>query len=203
VQRRGHRRYRLRVEGEPVRIGRVMKKPDVLRWTWNKLEHCASLTNPKTRVSVSTTELKTERLPMRLPHRVDATLVVTFPDDRTASDVEERIRAVLGKRGLRWELQLAAHRPAMPERRSGLRIAKSFETIASTWDIPLEHTSSAWPSVAGLVPAKVGCLCGLGPVARDLRTPHEAVQRIGLIQRTLLLADFLMREAMSEPRIRK
>lgn len=196
VQRRGHRRYRLRVDGEPVRIGRVAKKQDALRWTWNKLEQCASLASPKARVSVSATEMRTERLPMRLPHRVDATVVVTFPDDRAANDVEEKIRGLLGKRGLRWELQLAAHRPAMPERRSGLRLARSFESIAATWDVPLKHTSSAWPSVAGLVPARVACLCGLGPVARDLRTPNEAVQRIGLVQRTLLLSDFLMREAL-------
>jgi hypothetical protein len=32
-------------------------------------------------------------------------------------------------------------------------------------------------------------------VARDLGTPHESVQRISLIQRTLLLGQFLVEEA--------
>jgi D-alanine-D-alanine ligase len=41
------------------------------------------------------------------------------------------------------------------------------------------------------VPVKTPCLCGLGPVARELSTPNEAVQRISLVQRTLLLAEFL------------
>ena len=45
---------------------------------------------------------------------------------------------------------------------------------------------------AGLVPERTACLCGLGPVARDLGTPHEAVQRISLVQRTLLLARYLV-----------
>jgi hypothetical protein len=38
---------------------------------------------------------------------------------------------------------------------------------------------------------RAACVCGLGPVARDLGTPQEAVQRISLVQRTLLLADYL------------
>lgn len=63
--------------------------------------------------------------------------------------------------------------------------------MASKWDISLGRQSSAWPSVAGLVPKDTACLCGIGPVARDLRTPQEAVQRISLVQRTLLLAGFL------------
>ena len=36
-----------------------------------------------------------------------------------------------------------------------------------------------------------------GPVARDLGTPNESVQRIGLIQRTLLLAEFLARHPLA------
>ncbi len=35
-------------------------------------------------------------------------------------------------------------------------------------------------------------LCGLGPVARDLRTPQESLLRISLVQRTLLLTQFLV-----------
>jgi hypothetical protein len=34
----------------------------------------------------------------------------------------------------------------------------------------------------------------MGPLARDRGTPNEAVQRISLVQRTLILADFLARE---------
>jgi D-alanine-D-alanine ligase len=51
------------------------------------------------------------------------------------------------------------------------------------------------PSVAGLVPAGTAVVCGLGPVARDLYQPHEAVSRLSMLQRTLLLAEFLAKEA--------
>ena len=61
----------------------------------------------------------------------------------------------------------------------------------------MRKEGSAWPSVGGLVPARTACLCGMGPVARDLRTPNEAVWRLSLMQRTLLLAEFLAHELSS------
>jgi acetylornithine deacetylase/succinyl-diaminopimelate desuccinylase-like protein len=158
------------------------------------LDQCAALTSPKERVSVSTTDIRTERFPMRLPHRVRALLVVTYPDARTADQVEEKMRSLFGKRGPRWGLERLSDRPPMPNRRGGARLAKALETVAEDLDIPLRRTSSAWPSVAGLVPAKVNCLCGIGPVARELRSPEESVQRISLVQRTLLLAEYLAKE---------
>jgi hypothetical protein len=82
----------------------------------------------------------------------------------------------------------------MKERRSTLQLAKQLSRVAEEWEIPFKRESSVWPSVAGLVPAKTACLCGVGPVARDVGTPQEAVQRISLVQRTLLLAEFLTKE---------
>ncbi len=82
----------------------------------------------------------------------------------------------------------------MRERRATLRLAKALQHVADDWEIPFKRESSVWPSVAGLVPAKTACLCGVGPVARDLGTPHEAVLRLSLVQRTLLLSEFLARE---------
>lgn len=194
TQRRGQRRYRVRIEGEGLRVGRHSKKLDPLRWSWSKLEQCAGLSSQKERLSVATTEMRTDHLPMRVPHRVIATIVVTFPDDAHADAAEARMREIFGKRGLRWSLEMVAHRPAMKERPSGARLAKSLEAIATEWDMPLKRSSSAWPSVAGLVPAKTAVVCGVGPVARELRTPGEAVQRISLIQRTILLAEFLAKD---------
>jgi hypothetical protein len=103
----------------------------------------------------------------------------------------------LGKREPRWELELVADRPPMKEHRGTLRLSRALASVASRWEIPLKNESSVWPSVAGLVPAKTARLCGLGPVARDLGTPQEAVQRYSLIQRTLLLAELLLQEAGS------
>jgi hypothetical protein len=39
-------------------------------------------------------------------------------------------------------------------------------------------------------------VCGVGPVARALYTPDESVDRISLMQRTLLLAEFLCEKGL-------
>ena len=130
---------------------------------------------------------------MRTPHRVTATVLVTYPDQQVADQLEERMRSLLGKKRPRWELDQISDRPPMKERRSTLRLAKKLAEVAEHWDISFKRESSVWPSVAGLVPARTACLCGIGPAARDVDTPHEAVQRISLVQRTLLLAEFLAR----------
>ncbi len=194
TQRRGQRRYRFRVEGEPLRPGRAVKKPNVLRWVWGRLEDFAKLTSRKQRVSVSALDVNTERLPMLLPHRVTVTVMVTYPDPKVADEVEGKMRSILDTQGPRWELKLVSDRPPMRERRLNLQLARSLEGVAEEWEIPLSHESSVWPSVAGLVPSKVACVCGVGPDARDLGTPQEAVQRISLVQRTLLLTQFLAKD---------
>ncbi|MHC4090999.1 MAG: ATP-grasp domain-containing protein [Planctomycetota bacterium] len=178
AQRRGQRKYRLRVEGEPLRPGRATKKPEVLRWLWGRLEEFSKLTAQKQRLSVSAIDVKTETLPMLLPHRVRATILVTYPEESVADEVEQEMRAILGKLRPKWELERVSARPPMKERRANLRLAKALTNLAVEWELTLKRESSVWPSVAGLVPAKTACVCGVGPVARDLGTPNEAVRRI-------------------------
>ncbi len=194
TQRRGQRTYRFRVEGDPLRPGRAVKKAEVLRWALDRLQEFAELTSRKQRLSVSALEVRTDRLPMLLPHRVTTIVMMTYPDARAADEAEERMRACIRGQGPRWELKLISDRPPMKERRINLQLARSLERVAEEWEIPLKHESSVWPSVAGLVPSKAACVCGVGPDARDLGTPQEAVQRISLVQRTLLLAQFLARD---------
>ena len=53
-----------------------------------------------------------------------------------------------------------------------------------------------YPSAAGLVPGRVAAACGLGPVAKDLDTAQESVLRLSVMQRTLLLAEFLVEQSL-------
>jgi D-alanine-D-alanine ligase len=86
----------------------------------------------------------------------------------------------------------------MRERRGSLKLAKEIEDVAVDWEIPLRHRSSLAPSAAGLVPEDVAAVCGVGPTGRDLGTPHEAIERISLIQHTLLLTQFLAKDLPSQ-----
>ncbi len=191
VGRRGHRTFRLEVETESMWLGRSFRKPDALRWTWRKLEEVADLSSQADRIAVATLGLRTERHPLHLPHRVTADIVETFPTTAAGDTVARKVRSILGKGGPRWELATAATRPPFVERPAGRKLAAELIRRAGELDVALERGTSAGPSVAGLVPADKACVCAVGPVARDLRTPQEAVKRITLVQRSLLLAEFL------------
>ena len=192
VQRRGQRVFQLRVESESLRLGRSFKKPDALRWATGKLDEISQLTSQNQRIAVSTLDVRAERLPMHLPHRVVATIAESYPTTKTGESIANEMRAALGKGGPRWELVTASDRPPFVERPAGRQLADELTGVAESWDMTLKRESSGWPSVAGLVPDTTACVCGIGPVAHHLQTPQEAVRRMSLVQRTLLLAEFLV-----------
>jgi D-alanine-D-alanine ligase len=190
IGRRGQRRYRAVFRGQPRKLGQAAKHPEVMLRALSALEDIAQLNDRKARLAVSTVDLRTQAYPRLLPHRVDATLQASFPNNREADQLEERIREILGKQ--QAELALLSERPAMPTRRINNGLLKSLRETAKRWEIPLNTETSLWPSVAGLVSPQVPVICGVGPEAQGLYTGQEAVSRISIVQRTLLLAEYLL-----------
>ena len=191
TNRRGARRYRLSVEGDSLRPGQASKRRPVLRWMWDKLEQMSGLGSARMRLSVDTVDLKPESHPRMLPHRVTASILVTYFDVADATQAEEGMKKILGKRAPKWTLTMLSDRPPMKDRAGGVRLAKAFEAVAEEFQLPISRETSIWPSVAGLVPPRTACISGAGPVCRDRGTPREAVQRVSLVQRTILMAGVL------------
>lgn len=189
--RRGQRKYGFRVEGPSIKPGGASRRPEIVRWAWGKLDKISQLTSRKKRMSVSVLDLHTEGLPGWLPHSLSATILVTYPRNSVADEIDHDMRTILGRGSYDWELEPVSDRPPMPQRRKNTALAQELAGTGEEWQIPVQRQSSVWPSVAGLVPAGTSCLCGVGPCAHNLGTPQEAVQRISLVQRTLLLAQFL------------
>ncbi|MBW9267685.1 MAG: ATP-grasp domain-containing protein [Candidatus Thiodiazotropha sp. (ex. Lucinisca nassula)] len=190
IGRRGQRRYRAFFQGKPRKLGQAGKRPEVMLRALSALEDISQFSNRKERLAVSTVDIRTDSYPRLLPHRVIATLQASFPNLRAADQLEQRIIDELGK--VKAELALLSDRPPMPSRRINNALLKRLRDVASEWEIPINTETSLWPSVAGLVPPQVPVVCGLGPVAQGLYTGQEAVSRISLVQRTLLLAEFLL-----------
>ena len=97
TQRRGQRKYRFLVVGEPRRPGKLYKSPEILRWVWGRLEEVSALSDRAKRISVSAVDVRPEALPMLLPHRVTCQLLVTYPKASVANDVEARIDTALAE----------------------------------------------------------------------------------------------------------
>ena len=189
--RRGQRKYQLTVDGVSRRLGQSMKKPEPLLWLAGKLGNLAALSSRKDRIAVSASHLDVQGFPMRLPHRVTTTLLVSYPELGLVDEIEEKMRKILGRAPVSWNLQKISDRPPLVTNRASTTLHKNITEVASSLEIPFGKETSVWPSIAGVVPPDKAVLCGMGPVARDLYTPNEAVERISLLQRTLLLATFL------------
>jgi D-alanine-D-alanine ligase len=159
------------------------------------LEGFAKLSSRKERVALGVTDFKTQSSPLCLPHSVQATLLLTYPDEKSANAVERRMRDLAGKSEIKWRLELISDRPPLRECRANDRLVKLLAEVARKWDLPFDSQTSTWPSVAGLVPRKTAVVCGVGPVAENLYTIQESVDRISLVQRTLLLTQFLSLQA--------
>jgi D-alanine-D-alanine ligase len=194
TQRRGWRKYRLIVEDIPRRLGRVYGRRGALRWAYSKLDEMAKLTSKKDTIAVGVSDLKTEAFPRLLPHRVTATVLVSYLDVTKVDEVAQSIRNILFTEGCGWNLELISDRPPMRKRRVNDRLIRSLKDVAQEWEIPFASESSLYPSAAGLISGSTSVICGVGPVTRDIDTPQESVQRISLLQRTLLLAQFLAKQ---------
>lgn len=191
--RRGQRQYRLIVEGKSLKLGQGGRQTEVMRVLYQKLMEISTLNSKKARIGVSAVDIKTEAFPQKLPHRARVKIQVSYPTTSKANEIDGMIKKIFIGGGVKWDLITISERPPMIEKKANLPLIKDIQSIADEWDIPLSAESSLWPSPAGLVPDPVPVVCGLGPVSKDLYTSREAVSRISLVQRTLLMAQFLLK----------
>jgi D-alanine-D-alanine ligase len=191
TQRRGWRRYQLIVEDTPVQLGKAKKRPDVLSWVCSKMQDISKLSSREKRIAVAVSDIRPTAFDMLLPHRVKVILTLSYGNKSIADASEKSIRKILASGEFNHQLEVLSDRPALENQTQNKRLAAELAEIAANWEIPFGQESALWPSAAGLVPASTAVVCGVGPVARDLYTPYEAVERISLLQRTLLIAEFL------------
>jgi D-alanine-D-alanine ligase len=198
LQRRGQRKHQVMVEGNPRRLGQKIRGKEPLLWVSEKLLEISQYCARTPRLDVTVAEIQSEHFPLLVPHRINMKLLMSYLDPRVADEAETQIRAILSGGRFQTSLELVSDRPQMKERRIDRKLAEALVEVASVWEIPLPLDSSLWPSAGGLAPARIPTVCGLGPASRNLYIPQEAVNRTGLIQRTLLLAQFLLKNPRSQ-----
>ena len=191
VSRRGHRLLRLVVEGRPRSIAKRSKALGPLEWLVDRMDSILEVPVPR-RCSLSLASLRSERQAPALPHRAVAELLIGFDTMRSAEQIETQLRAALESPRMRWSLDIAGERPPRSESPANEPLTRAVAGVAERWKIPLELGSSAWPGIDGWIPADTSCISGLAPPLRDDGAGVEAVQRLGMVQRTLLLTQLLL-----------
>ena len=200
IERRGLATYRLLIEGGSAKLGQSGKSMQPLLWISRKLSELHALGSRSKRLAVSVSDMKVDAYKMRLPHSVAALVHISYYDKKVLSETKSALGKMLSTKGtgLKCELVEVSDRPPMKSRKINKKMVDDIRDAASQWDIPLNTVSSLSPSVAGLVPSAVPVICGMGPVADQLYTPQESILRISLIQRTLLLTQYLLQTGKSQ-----
>lgn len=191
--RRGQRRYRVIYEGNSIELGQKSKTPEVLQTVASKINEIAQLNDTKARIAVSVVNVDTQAYPRCLPHRGILNIQMSYPNKKVADELTSRLTAILADKTLKSEFDLLSSRPALVENKATQAMFKAFQALGAEWEIPLTQGSSLSPSTAGLVPAHIPVLCGLAPMAENLHTSRESVLRMSIVQRILLLTQFMVK----------
>lgn len=193
-QRRGSRKYSLLAEGDPLDAGAQEEHALVLHWLLKKINQFESLGIPGEKLTVALKEIHTEGFSTLFPHRVRSIIYTTFLKTGNADKAEEHILKILSPEddNIRAYLEKLEERPPLQYRSYTGPLIQRLNTIAGEWKLPFEVGSSMLPSAAGLIPNGIPVLCGCSPYGRNLYTPYEGVHRGELLQRTLLLALYLL-----------
>ncbi|MGR8918141.1 MAG: ATP-grasp domain-containing protein [Gammaproteobacteria bacterium] len=190
--RRGRRRYRVVAEARPRRPGQRGRGPTLMATALPQLLEAEALSSRQKRIAVSISDLRSVAYANLLPHSLRVELQASYARAADMAALDRQIRDLCAGGGLRWQIAEIADRPPMVESTANAALVREVQAVAEKWDIPADTESSLLPSVAGLVEERQPVLCGLGPVADKLYTSLEAVSRISLVQRTLLLAQVLL-----------
>lgn len=196
TQRRGIRKLSVIVDGKPLRIGHRGSEVEALTWFIKKAGDVPGLSRQGQKVTVSVQDIHTDRFGALLPHRILATVSITYLNPKHADQAENGLRKLLTARskGVRVRLETVSDRPPLLREKKNEDLIWRLKKICEEWQLPFDEDSSLLPSAAGEVPPELPVVCGLGPASRNMFTPFESIHRGELLQRSLLLALFLAGE---------
>ncbi|RKL65928.1 D-alanine--D-alanine ligase [Salipaludibacillus neizhouensis] len=191
-QRRGTKQFSVIVEGDPVRIGKETKSIDVLQMFIKNAEKVQKLNNRKGKLAIAIQDVRSERYSVLKPHRVYATLSITYIDEALAEETEKAIRELftVNSKGIRTNIEKLVERPPLIRKKNHL-LLDTLKNLSEAWNLPFGTESSLLSSAAGEVAKDTPVVCGFSPASKGLYTPEESLHRSELVQRSLLLALYL------------
>lgn len=95
--------------------------------------------------------------------------------------------------------QKLEERPPLNSSEDTALMVESFKAVSQHWRLPFSTESSLVPTAAGEVPLGIPVLSGMAPAGKDVYTPNESVHRGELLQRTMLLTQWLLQEEGIDP----
>lgn len=195
-QRRGTIKLKVVVEGSSLRIGSQTTAANALDFLLDKSVDIKKIDKENKYLTVAIQDIQSSRYSMLIPHRVSANIFITYIDEEQAKNVESRVRKLFQtkRKGIKTYIEKLEDRPPMLKTPKGEGLINEIREIAEKWRIPFDVESTLLPSAAGVVSRECAVICGMAPSSKNLYTPEESVSRTELVQKTLLISQFLLKE---------
>ncbi|SHE88057.1 M20/M25/M40 family metallo-hydrolase [Alkalibacter saccharofermentans] len=194
-QHRGSRKYSILVEGPFQRTGAHTTTPDAMSWFLAKSEIIRNISRPKEMINMAVQEVHSERYSILLPHRVRATVYLSFLDKDLAQQAEDALYSMFenpSEDEISVYIQKLEERPPLNKSERTSQMTEKLRIISEEWKLPFGTESGLLPTAGGEVPESTDLICGFGPASRDMFTPNECIHRGELLQRALLLTMYLL-----------
>lgn len=195
-QRRGMAKLKVVVEGSAIRVGSKSEDSNALQFTINKFSEINKLSEGKKYLSISIQDIKTNRYSILVPHKITLNIIITYINSFEARNVEMELRKIFksNNKKINTYIEKIEDRAPLNKNKNNNDLANKFIEIAKRSNIELGIESALLPSAAGEIIKSSNVICGLSPGSKSLYTPNESINRRELIEKTLLITEFLMEE---------
>ncbi|MFP4077706.1 MAG: M20/M25/M40 family metallo-hydrolase [Candidatus Izemoplasmataceae bacterium] len=193
-QRRGAIKLKVLIEGKPLRVGTENKPANAMTYVLGKLTSLEALSKENKLLTISLQDLTTTRYSMLIPHKVTATIYITYVDGTLIKDIENKVQKLFkdGAKGITTHVEKLEERPPFVKSVENDALIEAFAKIAGMWNIPFASESTLLPSAGGIIPPGKAVLCGMAPGSKKLYTPEESINRTEWVQKTMILAQYLL-----------
>ncbi len=195
-QRRGTIKLKVVIEGSSLRIGTQSTASNALDFLLDKSTDIKKMDKENKFLTVAIQDIQSSRYSMLIPHRVSANIFITYIDEIQAKKVESRVRKLFQtkKKGIKTYIEKLEERPPMIKTEKSEGLIEELRGISEKWNIPFDVESTLLPSAAGVISKECAVVCGMSPSSKNLYTPEESISRTELVQKTLLISQFLLKD---------
>lgn len=195
-QRRGTIKLKVVIEGSSLRIGSQSATANALDFLLDKSVDIKKIDKENKYLTVAIQDIQSSRYSMLVPHRVSANIFITYVESNQAKKVESQVRRLFQtkKKGIKIYIEKLEARPPMVKTPKSEALIEELRKISEKWKIPFDVESTLLPSAAGVISKECAVVCGMAPSSKNLYTPEESISRTELVQKTLLISQFLLKE---------
>ncbi len=193
-QRRGYRKFNVVIERSSTMINSKSSPTDIFFWFTEKINELKEIIKNHDKLSIAVTDIQSSNNHMMRSHRISASIFLTYIDSQVADKIESEIKRIFRStsKNIKSYISNIEVRPPMIKNNVQNDLIMRLKNISDELELPFGVDSKSIPSAGGDVAQGIPVVCGMSPSGRNLYSVNESINRLELLQKTVLLAEYLL-----------